>query len=136
MEVENALEKDAPVVRKGRPPKAAIQEKKKRGQVGRPAGDSARIAEFKARLLSTTGQKVIDKILQTALEDGHPAQGACMKMCFDRLLPVSMFDKEANGGSGKASITINIAGLNDSVSIQSSDFSASSDDVEDGEWTE
>lgn len=114
----------------GRPSKAAIAAKKKRGAVGRPAGDSARIAEFKARLLSTSGSKVIDKILATALEDGHPAQAACMKMCFDRILPASMFDKDANGGGSKPTITINIAGITDSVTIEQS----SDDVVEDGEW--
>jgi hypothetical protein len=120
--------------RRGRPPKSAIQEKKKRGQVGRPVGDTGRIAEFKARLLSTTGTKVIDKILQTALEDGHPAQAACMKMCFDRLLPVSMFDEKA--GNNKPTIQINISGINDSVSIASADVVDAMDDIEDGEYSE
>ena len=45
----------------GRPKKSDIVSKKKgnRGLVGRPAGDAARINEFKARLLGTTGDKVI-----------------------------------------------------------------------------
>lgn len=127
--------------KRGRPKKSDIQANIKRGggkggKIGRPAGDNQRIQEFKARILSTKGKAVIEKVLDTALTDGHPAQAACLKMVMDRALPISAFDKEANGGSGKASITINIAGLNDSVSIQSSDFSASSDDVEEGEWTD
>jgi hypothetical protein len=119
--------------RRGRPPKSAIQEKKKRGQVGRPVGDTGRIAEFKARLLSTTGTKVIDKILQTALEDGHPAQAACMKMCFDRLLPVSMFDEKA--GNNKPTIQINISGINDNATVISA-TDITNDDIEDGEYTD
>lgn len=124
MEADNVAEDVAPAVRKGRPPKAAIKEKKKRGQVGRPAGDAARIAEFKARLLSTSGSRVIDKVLQIAMDDNHSGQMAAIKMCVDRLLPVSMFDKEANGGHGsKPTITINIAGIGQSVDIQdSSDY--------------
>lgn len=133
MEADNGANFSPPVVRKGRPPKAAIQEKKKRGQVGRPAGDSARIAEFKARLLSTTGTKVIDKVLQIAMDDTHNGQMAALKMCMDRMLPMSVFDKAASGGSNMPTITINIAGINDSVSIQQSD---SEGYVEDGEWTE
>ena len=119
--------------RRGRPPKSAIQEKKKRGQVGRPVGDTGRIAEFKARLLSTTGTKVIDKILQTALEDGHPAQAACMKMCFDRLLPVSMFDEKA--GNNKPTIQINISGINDNATVISA-TDITNDDIEEGEYSE
>jgi hypothetical protein len=119
--------------RRGRPPKSAIQEKKKRGQVGRPVGDAGRIAEFKARLLSTTGTKVIDKILQTALEDGHPAQAACMKMCFDRLLPVSMFDEKA--GNNKPTIQINISGINDNATVISA-TDITNDDIEEGEYSE
>jgi hypothetical protein len=119
--------------RRGRPPKSAIQEKKKRGQVGRPVGDAGRIAEFKARLLSTTGTKVIDKILQTALEDGHPAQAACMKMCFDRLLPVSMFDEKAC--NNKPTIQINISGINDNATVISA-TDITNDDIEEGEYSE
>jgi hypothetical protein len=100
--------------RRGRPPKSAIQEKKKRGQVGRPVGDVGRIAEFKARLLSTTGTKVIDKVLEIAQTDGHPSQSACLKMCMDRLLPISMFDEKS--GSSKPVIQINISGIGDSMS--------------------
>ncbi|MCI4436548.1 MAG: hypothetical protein JHC33_07040 [Ignisphaera sp.] len=112
--------------RRGRPPKSAIQEKKKRGQVGRPVGDAGRIAEFKARLLSTTGSKVIDKVLKIAQTDGHPSQSACLKMCMDRLLPISMFGDQS-GGNQKPQIIINIAGLTDNVTVSSSD-------VEEGVW--
>ena len=99
--------------RLGRPPKAAIAAKKKggRGQVGRPAGDGARIAELKARLLATTGDKVINKIVEIAMTDGHPVQGAALKMCIDRVLPLSYFEKDKTGGS-TPQISINITGIN------------------------
>jgi len=103
-------------VRKGRPPKAAIAAKKKggRGVVGRPQGDSGRIQELKARLLATTGDKVINKIVEIAMTDGHPVQGAALKMCIDRVLPLSYFDKDKQGGS-TPQISINISGITNPV---------------------
>ncbi len=130
-EADNVVKTPA---RRGRPPKAAIEEKKKRGAVGRPVGDAGRLAEFKARLLSTTGTKVIDKVLEIAQTDGHPSQSACLKMCMDRLLPISMFDEKA--GNSKPTIQINISGINDNLSVVSTDVKEMFDDVEDGEYSE
>lgn len=93
----------------GRPTKAAIAKKKNPGVVGRPPGDAARIAEFKARLLATSGDKVLTKIIETALSDGHPAQGAMLKFCGERLLPLSSF--EAKSGGSTPQISINITSL-------------------------
>jgi hypothetical protein len=97
------------IPRRGRPPKAVVEAKRKRGKVGRPQGDTGRIAEFKARLLSTTGTKVIDTVLRKALDDTDKDQVACLKMCMDRLLPVSLFEKDAKGQ--RNAVTINITGL-------------------------
>lgn len=92
----------------GRPSKAAIEAKKpgNRGKVGRPPGDAARIAEFKARLLATSGSRVIDKVLEVAMKDDHPGQMAALKMCLDRMLPLSLFEKDAR--SKGSAVTINI----------------------------
>jgi hypothetical protein len=95
--------------RRGRPPKSVVESKKKRGKVGRPAGDVGRIQEFKARLLSTTGTKVIDTVLRKALDDDDKDQVACLKMCLDRMLPTSLFEKDAKGQ--RNAVTINITGL-------------------------
>ena len=94
----------------GRPKKADIQKKKKPGVIGRPVGDAGRIAEFKARLLATAGDSVITKIIETALTDGHPSQGAMLKFCGDRLLPLSSFENK--NGNGTPQISINITGIN------------------------
>lgn len=102
----------------GRPSKKAIAKKKNPGVVGRPPGDAARIAEFKARLLATSGDKVLTKIIQTALEDGHPAQGAMLKFCGERLLPLSSFEAKSSGGTPQ--ISINITGIN-SPSIEATE---------------
>ena len=95
--------------RRGRPPKNLVESKKKPGKVGRPAGDAGRIQEFKARLLSTTGTKVIDTVLRKALDDNDKDQVACLKMCLDRMLPTSLFEKDAKGQ--RNAVTINITGL-------------------------
>ena len=94
----------------GRPKKADIQKKKKPGTLGRPVGDAGRIAELKARLLTTTGDSVIKKIVDIAMTDGHPVQGAALKMCIDRVLPLSYFEKDKTGGS-TPQISINITGI-------------------------
>jgi hypothetical protein len=119
--------------RRGRPPKAAIQAKKKggRGQVGRPAGDSGRIAELKARLLATTGDTVINKIVEIAMTDGHPVQGAALKMCIDRVLPLSYFEKEKGNGNSVPTISINISSIGEPKIEQSEVIETGITDVED-----
>lgn len=100
----------------GRPKKADIVAKKKgnRGAVGRPAGDGARIAEFKARLLGTAGDKIIRTLIEKALDPNDKDQIAALKMCVDRVLPISAFDATKQAG-GTPQISINITGLTGSV---------------------
>jgi hypothetical protein len=103
---------EAPVKpRRGRPPKSLIESKKKPGKLGRPQGDNGRIQELKARLLATTGDKVINKIVSIAMDDGHSGQMAALKMCMDRVLPTSLFEKDAKGQ--RNAVTINITGIGD-----------------------
>jgi len=103
--------------RRGRPPKKAIQAKKKPGKVGRPAGDAAAIAEYKARLLaSPKSRKVLDSILNAALDDDHKNQAAAWKLLVDRLMPLSYFDKDKMGG-GKSSVNITITGVGGDTTI-------------------
>jgi hypothetical protein len=95
--------------RRGRPPKSLVESKKKRNKIGRPAGDAQRIQEFKARLLSSSGTKIIDTVIRKALDDDDKDQIAALKMCMDRLLPTSLFEKDAKGQ--RNAVTINITGL-------------------------
>lgn len=100
--------------KKGRPPKSEITELKagNRGKVGRPAGDAAIINEYKARMLaSPKSAKVLEKILDAALNDEHQHQAAAWKLVMDRILPASAFDQAKSGGGGQAAVTINISGL-------------------------
>ena len=95
----------------GRPKKAAIEAKKKRSVLGRPPGEAARIREFHARLLTTKGDTIIQTIINKALDPTDKDQAAMLKMCADRLLPLSYFEK--HGSASKAGITINISGVTD-----------------------
>ena len=97
--------------RRGRPPKSLVESKKKPGKLGRPQGDTGRIQELKARLLATTGDKVINKIVSIAMDDTHSGQMAALKMCMDRVLPTSLFEKDAKGQ--RNAVTINITGIGD-----------------------
>ena len=104
--------------KRGRPRKADIAAKKKgnRNAIGRPKGDAARINELKARLLATSGDKVISKVIEIALEDGHPVQSAALKMCMDRVLPISYFDKKNDTG-GRNAVSITITGVSGDTTI-------------------
>ena len=64
----------SPSKKRGRPRKADVESKKKRGVVGRPPGEAARIKEFYARLLSTSGEKVIETVLRKG--NGRYRQGS------------------------------------------------------------
>lgn len=122
---------DAPVKHKrGRPRKDEIRAKMKPGKVGRPVGDTGRIQELKARLLATTGDKVINKIVEIALQDGHPVQAAALKMCIDRVLPISYFEKDKQGGT-RPSVNITITGVGgEQTIINGSDSPSEFTDVE------
>lgn len=99
----------------GRPKKSLVESKKagQRGKVGRPKGDAAAINEFKARLLaSPKSRKVLDSILNAALDDDHKNQAAAWKLLMDRMLPISYFDKDKEGG-GRPQVSITISGIGD-----------------------
>ena len=99
----------------GRPRKNSVASKKtgNRGQVGRPKGDAAIINEYKARMLaSPKSRKVLDSILDAALNDDHKNQAAAWKLLMDRMLPVSYFEKDKEGG-GRPSVSITISGIGD-----------------------
>jgi hypothetical protein len=106
--------------RVGRPNKSEIQAKLKPGKVGRPAGDYQKARELCARMLVSSGDRMIETLIKMALTDGHPNQIAAMKMCLDRSLPISYFENKSEGGNGTQGIVINITGVN-TPQIQTSD---------------
>ena len=98
----------------GRPKKAdvkAVTKGSRRG-VGRPKGDASVINEYKARMLaSPKSRKVLDSILNAALDDDHKNQAAAWKLIMDRILPVGAFEKEVTKDGGRSAIQINITGV-------------------------
>lgn len=96
---------------RGRPPKTKIAEVAKK-PVGRPRTDVQNIVnEYRDRMLaSPKSVKVLEKVFEVALEDGHPHQLGAMKLVMDRIVPVSAFDT-AKSSSGTPQISINISGL-------------------------
>jgi hypothetical protein len=107
--------------RTGRPNKSEIQAKLKPGKVGRPAGDYQKARELCARMLVSSGDRMIETLIKMALTDGHPNQIAAMKMCLDRSLPISYFENKSEGGNGTQGIVINITGVSQPAQIQTSD---------------
>jgi len=73
-----------------------------------PMTESQKIKELRRMMIEGRGKAVVQKIIDIALEDGHPGQMAALKMCVDRTLPVSMFEK-TNGQ--RSAVTINITGM-------------------------
>lgn len=94
------------VKKKGRPSKAALKAAK--SVMGRPKETTGRIAELKARLLATSGDRVLDEVIRKALDPTDKDQIAALKMCLDRLLPVSLFEKTAGRGN-QIQVNINVA---------------------------
>ena len=135
MSSESEQNTNTPVKRgRGRPKKSEVEAKKKgnRGVRGRPPGDAARINEFKARLLATSGDNVINKIIEIAQNDEHPGQMAALKMCMDRVLPLSYFEKD-KATNGRSSVSITITGIGGDTTIVGQE---EQEDIVDVEYTE
>jgi hypothetical protein len=95
----------------GRPRKQDVELKAKPGKVGRPKGDATIINEYKARMLaSPKSKKVLDSILDAALNDDHKNQAAAWKLLMDRMLPISYFEKDKEHG-GRPAVSITISGI-------------------------
>ena len=84
------------------------------------------LKEFRKRLLlNPRSPKLLEKMFDTAFDDEHKQQGLAMKLLADRLMPLAGFTAD---GKTNAQVSINISGLNDSVTID-----GSTGDVEDGD---
>ncbi len=106
--------------KRGRPPKTAITEIKEKRSVGRPKGDKAIMDEYRMRMLaSPKSAKVLEKVYEVALSDGHPGQMAAMKLVLDRIVPASAFDTTKSAG-GTPQISINISSIG-TPTIQTTD---------------
>jgi len=88
--------------------KMSIQRYAKNPPVELPKTDHTRMKELREMMIRSGGKDVVEKVVEIALNDEHPGQMAALKMCIDRTLPVSMFEKDK---SQRNAITINITGL-------------------------
>jgi hypothetical protein len=79
-------------------------------------------------LLTTKGDHIIETIIKKALDPTDKDQAAMLKMCADRLLPVSYFEKSGTT-QGKAGIVINISGLSD-AKVEADDNTIDAEDVD------
>ena len=97
--------------KRGRPPgsvKMTIQRYADNPPAILPKTDHQRIKELKELMIRSGGKDVAEKVIQIALNDEHPGQMAALKMCMDRTLPVSMFEKDK---AQRSAINITISGL-------------------------
>ena len=66
--------------------------------------------------MATSGDNVINKIINIALDDEHQGQMAALKMCMDRVLPVSYFERDKATG-GRSAVNITITGIGGETTI-------------------
>ncbi len=100
--------------KRGRPIKMTIQRYADNPPATLPKTDHQRIKELKELMIRSGGKDVAEKVIQIALNDEHPGQMAALKMCLDRTLPMSMFEKDK---SQRSAVTINITGLGASPTV-------------------
>lgn len=84
-----------------------------------PKTEYQRLKELKKMLVESRGEAVVKKVLDIAMDDDHPQQMAALKMCMERALPVSLFEKTS---AQRSAVNITISGIgvsvNDTVDIQ------------------
>lgn len=89
---------------------------KARKPVSAPAGQKQRMIALREKLLSEGNtETVLRKIIQIIKDDEHPAQAAMLKLCADRMMPVSMFEDKKDGS--RTAITINISGIGEDTGV-------------------
>ena len=99
--------------KKGRPKGAVNKKFTMATYADRPAAllpktEVQRIKELKDLLINSAGSNVVYKAVEIAMNDEHPAQMAALKLCMDRMLPVSLFEKE---GKQRSAVNITISGI-------------------------
>ena len=127
-----------PKKKMGRPKKSDVSLNKagNRGQRGRPKGDTAIINEYKSRMLaSPKSRKVLDSIMDAALDNEHKNQAAAWKLLMDRMLPISYFEKDKTTGCrSNISITISGLGVNETSNVE--DSLSLEDNIIEGTYTD
>lgn len=99
--------------RLGRPSNKSLSKSPGKGltKPGPKAGDAAILAEYKNRMLtSPKSRRVLDAILDAALDNEHRHQAVAWKIIADRILPLAGFDPK-RGGAGGVKVSIHISGM-------------------------
>jgi len=82
-----------------------------------PVGQKQRMQEFREFFLKDEpARKVMQKALDVAMNDEHPAQGTMLKACLDRMLPLSLFEEKKD--AGRSQVQINIVGVGEAPVIE------------------
>lgn len=66
----------------------------------------SRNLELARKLYSTKGKAILEKVIEIALDDKNPNQMTALKLCLDRVAPVSFFDKIAHARTGGMGVQV------------------------------
>lgn len=78
---------------------------------GRPKGKPSLAVALTHELINKKAENVVKKVLAIAMDDKHPKQMDALKMCFDRLAPMSVFERAAEAQKSRGiEININVVG--------------------------
>lgn len=99
--------------KKNREKFAALKTVPAREPLSTKVGQLEKMKELRGKFLTDgNASTVMRKILEVAYNDQHPGQMQALKMCFDRMLPQSMFE-EKKANMERPNISITISGIND-----------------------
>lgn len=91
-----------------------------------PKTEFQRVKELKRMLVESKGEAVVKKVIDIAMNDDHPMQMAALKMCMERALPVSLFEKTS---AQRSAVNITISGIGVEVKEQPT-YESDIEDVE------
>jgi hypothetical protein len=92
-----------------------------------PKTEFQRVKELKRMLVEGKGEAVVKKVIDIAMNDDHPMQMTALKLCMERALPVSLFEKTS---AQRSAVNITISGIGVEVSQPNT---IEADDIEDVE---
>ena len=87
---------------------SVVPKKKPKSTAILPNEKKARAQEILSTMLTKKSKAIVQRIMDKALDDTDDDQMACLKICVDRMIPVSYFEKEKSGNKG---VTIQIVGV-------------------------
>jgi len=79
-------------------------------KISKPAAQRELMHQMYIQMLDGGADKIIKKLMSKAMNDLDKDQIAALKMCLDRILPASAFDKVKDNNTNKG-VTINITGI-------------------------